>query len=87
MISALSVFPTITKFPVDRHNFGWSGVPSRPRASTGIHDYPSGGAHECTPLDAFARILGSVRLNSLPQVDNLKTLQEIVIELEGGNIP
>ena len=44
-------------------------------------------AREKAGLDAFARILGSVRLNSLPQVDNLKTLQEIVIELEGGNIP
>ncbi|MGH9548748.1 MAG: hypothetical protein ACRD3W_05200, partial [Terriglobales bacterium] len=33
-------------------------------------------------LAAFARVLGSLRLSSLDQVDNLKTLQEIVIALE-----
>jgi hypothetical protein len=34
-------------------------------------------------LAAFARVLGSLRLSSLDQVDNLKTLQEIVVALEG----
>ena len=49
MICDLTVSPTIAKCPVDRHNFGWSGVPSRPTASPGIHDYPLAGAHERTP--------------------------------------
>jgi hypothetical protein len=35
-------------------------------------------------LAAFARVLGSLRLNSLDQVDNLKTLQEIVTALEAA---
>jgi SpoVK/Ycf46/Vps4 family AAA+-type ATPase len=35
-------------------------------------------------LAAFARILGSLRLNSLDQVDNLKTLLEIVTALEAA---
>ena len=39
-------------------------------------------AREKAGLAAFARVLGSLRLNSLDQVDNLKTLQEIVITLE-----
>ena len=33
---------------------------------------------------AFAAILQSLKLSSLDQVDNLKTLQEIVVALEGG---
>lgn len=35
-------------------------------------------------LAVFARVLGSLRLSSLDQVDNLKTLQEIVVTLEGA---
>lgn len=35
-------------------------------------------------LAAFAGVLGSLRLSSLDQVDNLKTLQEIVIALEAA---
>jgi len=33
-------------------------------------------------LAAFAAVLGSLRISSLDQVDNLKTLQEIVAALE-----
>jgi hypothetical protein len=33
-------------------------------------------------LAAYAAILGSMKLSSLEQVDNLKTLQEIVVALE-----
>lgn len=40
-------------------------------------------AREKTSLAAFAEVLGSLRLSSLDQVDNLKTLQEIVAALEG----
>ncbi|HYU44653.1 MAG TPA: hypothetical protein VEK84_00570 [Terriglobales bacterium] len=40
-------------------------------------------AREKAGLAAFAGILGSLRLSSLDQVDNLKTLQEIVVALEG----
>ncbi|PYV99400.1 MAG: hypothetical protein DMG89_07855 [Acidobacteria bacterium] len=40
-------------------------------------------AREKAGLAAFARVLGSLRLNSLDQVDNLRTLQEIVVALEG----
>lgn len=40
-------------------------------------------AREKAGLAAFARVLGSLRLGSLDQVDNLKTLQEIVGALEG----
>ena len=40
-------------------------------------------AREKAGLEAFAAILGSLRLSSLDQVDNLKTLQEIVAALEG----
>jgi hypothetical protein len=40
-------------------------------------------ARDKAGLAAFARVLGSLRLSSLDQVDNLKTLQEIVIALEG----
>ena len=40
-------------------------------------------AREKAGLAAFARVLGSLRLSSLDQVDNLKTLQEIVVALEG----
>ena len=39
-------------------------------------------AGEKAGLAAFARILGSLRLSSLDQVDSLKTLQEIVVALE-----
>jgi hypothetical protein len=39
-------------------------------------------AREKAGLAAFARVLGSLKLSSLDQVDNLKTLQEIVITLE-----
>ena len=42
-------------------------------------------AREKAGLAAFARVLGSLRLNSLDQVDNLKTLQEIVVALEGAS--
>lgn len=40
-------------------------------------------AREKAGLAAFASVLGSLRLSSLDQVDNLKTLQEIVVALEG----
>ena len=36
-------------------------------------------------LAAFAGILGSLKVSSLDQVDNLKTLQEIVVALEGAS--
>lgn len=39
-------------------------------------------AREKAGLGAFAQVLGSLRLSSLDQVDNLKTLQEIVVALE-----
>jgi len=39
-------------------------------------------ARERAGLAAFAAILGSLRLSSLDQVDNLKTLQAIVVALE-----
>ena len=39
-------------------------------------------AREKVGLAAFAAILGSLRLSSFGQVDNLKTLQEIVVALE-----
>ena len=41
-------------------------------------------AREKAGLVAFARVLGSLRLSSLDQVDNLKTLQEIVTALEAA---
>ena len=44
-------------------------------------------ARDKVGLAAFAAILGSLRLNSLEQVDNLKTLQEIVVALEGATKP
>jgi len=40
-------------------------------------------AREKVGLAAFAEVLRSLRLSSLGQVDNLKTLQEIVVALEG----
>jgi hypothetical protein len=40
-------------------------------------------AREKASLAVFAGVLGSLRLSSLDQVDNLKTLQEIVAVLEG----
>ena len=46
-------------------------------------------ARDKAGLATFARVLGNLRLSSLDQVDNLKTLQEIVVALEtagaGGN--
>lgn len=41
-------------------------------------------ARDKAGLAAFAAILGSLRLSSLDQVDNLKTLQELVAALEGA---
>jgi hypothetical protein len=41
-------------------------------------------ARERAGLPAFAGVLGSLRLSSLGQVDNLNTLQEIVVELEAA---
>jgi len=40
-------------------------------------------ARDKAGLGAFAAVLGSFRLSSLDQVDDLKTLQEIVVALEG----
>jgi hypothetical protein len=39
-------------------------------------------ARDKAGLATFAAVLGSMRLSSLDQVDNLKALQEIVIALE-----
>ena len=39
-------------------------------------------ARDKAGLATFARVLGNLRLSSLDQVDNLKTLQEIVVALE-----
>jgi SpoVK/Ycf46/Vps4 family AAA+-type ATPase len=44
-------------------------------------------AREKAGLASFAAVLGSLKLSSLEQVDNLKTLQEIVIALEGATKP
>jgi hypothetical protein len=41
-------------------------------------------AREKAGLAAFARVLGCLKLSSLDQVDNLKTLQEIVVALEAA---
>jgi len=41
-------------------------------------------ARDKTGMAVFAATLGSLRLRSLNQVDNLKTLQEIVVALEGA---
>jgi hypothetical protein len=41
-------------------------------------------ARERAGLPAFAGVLGSLRLSSLGQVDNLNTLQEIVVALEAA---
>jgi hypothetical protein len=41
-------------------------------------------ARERAGTAAFAGVLGSLRLSSLGQVDNLKTLQEIVVALEAA---
>ena len=41
-------------------------------------------ARERAGLAAFAGVLGSLRLSSVGQVDNLKTLQEIVVALEAA---
>ncbi len=42
-------------------------------------------AREKAGLAAFARVLGSLRLSSLDRVDNLKTLQDIVLALEAAS--
>jgi hypothetical protein len=44
-------------------------------------------ARDKAGLGVFARVLGSLRLSSLDQVDNLKTLQEIVVALESEAAP
>jgi hypothetical protein len=41
-------------------------------------------ARQKVGLAAFAGVLGSFRLSSLDQIDNLKTLQEIVVALEAA---
>jgi hypothetical protein len=41
-------------------------------------------ARDKAGLGVFAAVLGSLRLSSLDQVDNLKTLQEIVVALEAA---
>jgi hypothetical protein len=41
-------------------------------------------AREKAGLAAFAGVFGSLRLSSLGQVDNLRTLQEIVVALEAA---
>jgi hypothetical protein len=41
-------------------------------------------ARDKTGMAVFAATLGSLRLRSLNQVDNLKTLQEIVVALEAA---
>jgi hypothetical protein len=41
-------------------------------------------AREGAGLGVFAAVLGPLRLSSLDQVDNLKTLQQIVVALEEG---
>jgi len=56
-----------------------SGPPPR-MLEPGVLPLP---AERISGLAAFARVLGSLRLNSLDQVDNLRTLQEIVVALEG----
>jgi hypothetical protein len=43
-------------------------------------------AREKAGLAAFGRVLGSLRLSSLDQVDNLKTLEEIVVALEAAGL-
>jgi hypothetical protein len=40
-------------------------------------------ARDKAGLTAFAAILGSLRLSSLEEVDNLKILHEMVVTLEG----
>lgn len=49
-------------------------------AERGLHRART--ARDKAGLAAFAGVLGSLRLSSLDQVDNLKTLQEIVLGLE-----
>jgi len=44
-------------------------------------------ARDKAGLAAYAAALGSLKLSSLDQVDNLKTLQEIVVTLEGAISP
>jgi hypothetical protein len=49
-------------------------------AERGLHRAQA--ARQKAGLAAYAAILGSMKLSSLEQVDNLKTLQEIVVPLE-----
>jgi Rad52/22 family double-strand break repair protein len=44
-------------------------------------------ARDKAGLASFAAVLGSLKLSSLEQVDNLKTLQQIVVALEGATKP
>jgi hypothetical protein len=44
----------------------------------------AGAARDNAGLAAFAAVLGSLKLSSLDQVDNLRTLQEIVVALEAA---
>jgi hypothetical protein len=44
-------------------------------------------ARDKAGLTAYARVLGSLKLSSLDQVDSLKTLQQIVIAVEGAMKP
>jgi hypothetical protein len=41
-------------------------------------------ARQKVGLTAYAAILGSLKLRSLDQVDNLKTLREVVVALEAA---
>jgi len=54
-------------------------------AERGLHRAQA--ARDKAGLAAFAAALGSLKLSSLDQVDNLKTLQEIVVALEGAVSP
>jgi hypothetical protein len=51
-------------------------------AERGLHRAEA--ARDRAGLAAFAAVLGSLKLSSLDQVDNLKTLQEIVVALEAA---
>lgn len=51
-------------------------------AERGLHRAEA--ARDKAGLAAFAAVLGSLKLSSLDQVDNLKTLQEIVVALEAA---
>jgi hypothetical protein len=64
--------------------------PSDPRESVGAIQAAERGlnrakaARDKAGLGVLAAVLGSLRLSSLDQVDNLKTLQEIVVALEAA---